>query len=54
MFKKIPDTFHIGALSALALSVLAWLLISRTESYIVTSAFYSVCLAACFFKNNDD
>ena len=38
MFKKIPDTFHIGALSALALSVLAWLLISRTESYIVTSA----------------
>ncbi|HCI57464.1 MAG: hypothetical protein JST71_00955 [Bacteroidetes bacterium] len=38
MLKKIPDTFHIGAISALVLSVLAWLLISRTESFIVASA----------------
>ena len=38
MFKKIPDTFHIGALLALIVSVLAWLLISRTEVLIATSA----------------
>jgi len=44
MFKKIPDTFHIGALSALALSVLAWLLISRTESYFIVFALQLVFL----------